>query len=214
MKKIILSVLLCWTINVQADQLESILEIEYSYDGEQHTAYLTDDFWLFQISEKADFNEIFKTTYSKHGKDTLVLFNQLIDRTILKEKSNLPIKPFELKSTSQYEIALKDMKNIKFRQSYKQSGYTNIIFTPLNLSDTTWVGNEFETINLGHDDVGCRIYVHRSTSNGKQTPLIKEIYENFPANGDHPSEEQLVKIHSIARELKRYKAVVTMACGC
>ncbi|PHR48767.1 MAG: hypothetical protein COA32_04665 [Fluviicola sp.] len=214
MKKYILYLMLCLSFTTRADQLEAVLEIEYNHKGERQIGYLLDQFWLFQVDINPDFENIFKKTYAKHGIDSIEMYKELVDQSALFKKASFPIYKFILKDGSQQLISIDNMKDIVFRKSWKRSGYTKILFTDIELKDTTWIGGNFDKINLGHDDVGCRINVYSSMEDAEQIPLIKQIYEIVPDNGDYPSKEQLDKVRAIAAELKRYNVVVAMACGC
>lgn len=202
------------SFTAKADQLEAILEIEYEHSNERHIVFLPDDYWLFQSAENPAFDNLFISTYGNREVDSLIVYTHLIDQTSLAKKANFPIKKYVLPDSAQIKIALSDMEHIQFRKTYKQSGYTNIVFTELGFNDTTWIGGDFERLNLGHDDVGCRVYVYVLEHQSKQTALIKKLYTILPENGKFPSKEQQKQMRSLADQLKKHRSVVVMACGC
>ena len=175
---------------------------------------MVDAMWLFQEKESSDFEFKFKDRYARNNIDSLQIYGQLIDQSEISSKASFPMRKYKLVPGSLKLIEVQSMSNIKIRNILKQSGYTNIVLTELSLRDTSWIGNDLQTINYGYEDVGCRVYAHITQHSAEQTPLLKLLYELAPKNGSYPTEQELIHMKAIARKLKKHKAAVTMACGC
>lgn len=190
-----------------------VLELSYSKDGKTVTGYFRADYGADHYTPSG-WDTLHSEFMEKFGDaDSVFLYSRIEDRELLAAAASFPMHPFEMVNGSRYTVALDDLKDLRLEKVWKRIDYMVNVLTPLEMSDTAWIGLK-DTVEFPiGDDVGCRLEVHRLVPVTGYQSLIRELVELYQAK-EPLSPADTRRFEFVLQELKAKRIVVVELCGC
>ncbi|MCB9197875.1 MAG: hypothetical protein H6600_05400 [Flavobacteriales bacterium] len=168
--------------------------------------YVQCAFWITE--EKVVANNFISKFSQNEAIDSIKFYSNLTDRTLLKTKANFPMHEFEVDRENFHCFALKDLQISSIGKVYSRIDYEIHVLSPIELSDTSWIGQDNQRVFYEGEDIGCRLEVYEYDKYESMTVKLIELLVGYYRNA------QLSHVNNLVKILYRRNVIVVELCGC